>query len=86
MGDIRTYSLDMLLSAAGYPKILTATSYTRGFFAKDPACFTNQELPAEYAGKLVWRTSRWALSGWRETLSWTSGFTELCTWTPAVIP
>lgn len=51
MGDIGTYSLDMLLSAVGYPKPLTVTGYTCDFFGKNPAYFTNQGLPAEYADK-----------------------------------
>ena len=51
MGDIGTYSLDMLLSAVGYPKPLTVTGYTSDFFGKNPAYFAGQGLPAEYAEK-----------------------------------
>ena len=51
MGDIGTYSLDMLLSAVGYPKPLTVTGYTSDFFGKNPAYFADQGLPAEYAEK-----------------------------------
>jgi predicted dehydrogenase len=36
MGDIGTYSLDMLLTAVGYPKPLTVTGYTSNFFGTDP--------------------------------------------------
>lgn len=51
MGDIGTYSLDMLLSAVGYPKPLTVTGYTSDFLGKNPAYFAGQGLPAEYAEK-----------------------------------
>lgn len=36
VGDIGSYSLDMLLGAVGYPKPLTVTGYTSSFFGKDP--------------------------------------------------
>ena len=36
MGDIGSYSLDMLLNAVGYPKPLTVSGYTSDFFGKDP--------------------------------------------------
>ena len=36
VGDIGTYSLDMLLNAVGYPKPLTVTGYTSDFFGKCP--------------------------------------------------
>jgi len=39
MGDIGTYSLDMLLNAVGYPKPLTVTGYTSDFFGKDPSYY-----------------------------------------------
>ena len=39
MGDIGTYSLDMLLGAVGYPKPLTVTGYTSDFFGKDPSYY-----------------------------------------------
>ena len=51
MGDIGTYTLDMLLTAVGYPKPLTVTGYTSDFHGKDPAFFADRGLPAEYAEK-----------------------------------
>jgi predicted dehydrogenase len=36
MGDIGCYSLDMVLNAIGYPKPLTVTGYTSGFFGSNP--------------------------------------------------
>ncbi|MBE5769617.1 MAG: Gfo/Idh/MocA family oxidoreductase [Clostridiales bacterium] len=51
MGDIGTYSLDMLLTAVGYPKPLTVTGYTSDFFGKDHAYFADHGMPAEYADK-----------------------------------
>ena len=36
MGDIGCYSLDMVLNAIGYPKPLTVTGYTSGFFGGNP--------------------------------------------------
>lgn len=36
LGDIGCYSLDMVLSAVGYPKPLTVTGYKSAFFGKDP--------------------------------------------------
>ena len=51
MGDIGTYTLDMLLTAVGYPKPLTVTGYTADFLGKDPAYFADRGLPAEYAEK-----------------------------------
>ena len=36
IGDIGSYSLDMVLNAIGYPKPLTITGYTSDFFGKDP--------------------------------------------------
>ena len=36
MGDIGCYSLDMVLNAIGYPKPLTVTGYTSGFFGANP--------------------------------------------------
>ena len=51
MGDIGTYSLDMLLTAVGYPKPLTVTGYTSDFFGKDPEYFAGSGMPAEYADK-----------------------------------
>ncbi len=49
MGDIGTYTLDMLLTAVGYPKPLTVTGYTSDFLGKNPAYFADRGLPAEYA-------------------------------------
>lgn len=36
LGDIGCYSLDMVMNAIGYPKPLTVTGYTSGFFGKKP--------------------------------------------------
>ena len=36
LGDIGCYSLDMVLNAIGYPKPLTVTGYTSGFFGGNP--------------------------------------------------
>lgn len=36
MGDIGCYSLDMVLNAISYPKPLTVTGYTSGFFGANP--------------------------------------------------
>ncbi len=51
MGDIGTYTLDMLLTAVGYPKPLTVTGYVSDFLGKNPAFFADRGLPAEYADK-----------------------------------
>ena len=48
MGDIGSYSLDMLLNAVGYPKPLTVTGYTSDFFGKDPEYYPGHP---EYAAK-----------------------------------
>ena len=50
MGDIGTYSLDMLLTAVGYPKPLTVTGYTSDFFGKDPATYPGHPEYAEAFG------------------------------------
>ena len=50
MGDIGTYSLDMLLNAVGYPKPLTVTGYTSDFFGKDPATYPGHPEYAEAFG------------------------------------
>ena len=50
MGDIGTYSLDMLLGAVGYPKPLTVTGYTSDFFGKDPAYYPGHPEYAEKFG------------------------------------
>ena len=49
MGDIGTYSLDMVMNALGHPKPLTVTGYTSDFFGKDPNFYINKGRPAEYA-------------------------------------
>ena len=36
LGDIGSYSLDMVLNAIGYPKPLTVTGYTSNFFGTNP--------------------------------------------------
>ena len=51
MGDIGTYTLDMLLTAVGYPKPLTVTGYTSNFLGTNPDYFTGEGKPAEYAEK-----------------------------------
>lgn len=48
VGDIGSYSLDMLMGAIGYPKPLTISGYTSNFFGKDPAYYENHP---EYAEK-----------------------------------
>ena len=50
LGDIGTYSLDMLLNAVGHPKPLTATGYTSNFFGTDPKFYERIGHP-EYAEK-----------------------------------
>ena len=50
MGDIGTYSLDMLLNAVGYPKPLTVTGYTSAFFGTDPAYYPDHPEYAEKFG------------------------------------
>lgn len=48
IGDIGSYSLDMLMGAVGYPKPLTASGYTSAFFGKDPGYYPTHP---EYAKK-----------------------------------
>ncbi len=48
VGDIGSYSLDMLLNAVGYPKPLTVTGCTSAFFGTDPSYYTGHP---EYAAK-----------------------------------
>lgn len=50
VGDIGSYSLDMLMGAVGYPKPLTVTGYTSSFFGKDPAYYPTHP---EYAEKFA---------------------------------
>ena len=49
MGDIGCYSLDMVMNAIGYPKPLTITGYKSDHFGKNPAYWTAENKPAEYA-------------------------------------
>lgn len=51
MGDIGTYSLDMLMNALGHPKPLTVTGYTANYLGTNPAYFSDRGLPAAYAEK-----------------------------------
>lgn len=46
VGDIGSYSLDMLLKAVNYPKPLTVSGYTSAYFGKDPSYYP---LHPEYA-------------------------------------
>lgn len=48
VGDIGSYSLDMLMGAVGYPKPLTVSGYTSAFFGKDPGYYPTHP---EYAAK-----------------------------------
>ena len=50
MGDIGTYTLDMLLTAVGYPKPLTVTGYTSNFLGTKPEYYAAKGHP-EYAEK-----------------------------------
>ncbi|MBQ8752700.1 MAG: Gfo/Idh/MocA family oxidoreductase, partial [Clostridia bacterium] len=50
VGDIGTYSLDMLLGAVGYPKPLTVTGYTSDFFGKDPGYYPEHPEYADAFG------------------------------------
>ena len=50
VGDIGTYSLDMVLNAIGYPKPLTVSGYTSDFFGKDPTYYTQHPEYAEKFG------------------------------------
>ena len=50
VGDIGSYSLDMLLEAVGYPKPLTVSGYTSNFFGTNPNYYANINHP-EYAKK-----------------------------------
>ena len=50
VGDIGSYSLDMLLGAVGYPKPLTVSGYTSDFFGKDPATYPGHPEYAEAFG------------------------------------
>lgn len=48
VGDIGSYSLDMLMGAVGYPKPLTVSGYTSAFFGTNPEYYENHP---EYAKK-----------------------------------
>lgn len=48
VGDIGSYSLDMLLNAVGYPKPLTVSGYKSAFFGTRPDYYPNHP---EYAAK-----------------------------------
>ncbi len=50
VGDIGSYSLDMLLKAVGYPKPLTVSGYKSNFFGTDPEYYSEINHP-EYAEK-----------------------------------
>ncbi len=50
VGDIGSYSLDMLLGAVGYPKPLTVSGYTSAFFGTDPAYYPSHPEYAEKFG------------------------------------
>ena len=49
MGDIGSYSLDLLLNAVGYPKPLTVTGYTSNFLGKQKEFYSKNH--PEYADK-----------------------------------
>lgn len=49
VGDIGCYALDFVLDTVGYPKPLTVTGRMSNYFGKDPAYFTAEGKPAEYA-------------------------------------
>ncbi len=48
VGDIGSYSLDMLLNAVGYPKPLTVSGYKSAYFGTNPDYYCNINHP-EYA-------------------------------------
>lgn len=50
VGDIGTYSLDMLLNAVGHPKPLTVTGYTSNFFGKNPETYPGHPEYADAFG------------------------------------
>lgn len=51
MGDIGSYSLDLLLNAVGYPKPLTVTGYTSNFLGKQKEFYAKSH--PEYADKFA---------------------------------
>jgi predicted dehydrogenase len=50
VGDIGSYSLDMLLNAVGYPKPLTVSGYTSNFFGTDPKYYPKHPEYADAFG------------------------------------
>ena len=50
VGDIGSYSLDMLLGAGGFPKPLTVSGYKSAYFGTDPAYYPNHPEYAEKFG------------------------------------
>ena len=50
VGDIGSYSLDMLLRAVGYPKPLTVSGYKSAFFGTDPGYYPTHPEYAEKFG------------------------------------
>ena len=49
LADIGCYSLDMVLNSIGYPKPLTVTGYTSGFFGKKPEYLDRPEYTEEFS-------------------------------------
>ena len=43
LGDIGCYALDVVLNAIGYPKPLTVTGYTSGFFGSNPRYYPERD-------------------------------------------
>lgn len=50
VGDIGSYSLDMLMGAVGYPKPLTVSGYMSDYFGKDPEYYPGHPEYAEKFG------------------------------------
>ncbi len=50
LGDIGSYSLDMLLNAVGYPRPLTVSGYTTDYFGKNPDTYPGHPEYAEAFG------------------------------------
>ena len=49
LADIGCYSIDMVMNAIGYPKPLTVTGYTSGFFGKKPDYLEKPEYVNEFS-------------------------------------
>ncbi|MBR7092538.1 MAG: Gfo/Idh/MocA family oxidoreductase [Clostridia bacterium] len=47
LGDIGCYSLDLVLNAIGYPKPLTVSGYTSGFFGNNPK-YVNEDVCSRF--------------------------------------